>query len=219
MYTLYSIESSFILYAIILQLLFALITFSVSLVSYKVYRITQNTNTKSMVMAFLFVCGSYGIQAIFNFLILLRVRHSDFVMFGIHPLSVLNEQGLYLHVVFMAVGLSILMYNAFKTKTRSLLWYLILSSLMILFVSRNILTGFFMLTSLYLGFLAFHYYVNFQDKKTKGAFLITSAFSFLFVGNLMFVVMSASTFFYSLGHLFQFIGYILILVNYYIIQK
>lgn len=219
MYTLYSIESSFLLYALILQVIFSLVTFFIALIAYKIFNITQNNNTRSMALAFLFICASYAVQALFNFLIFLRVQHDYYVMFGVHPLSVLNEQGLYLHMVFMSVGLAILMYNAFKTNNKSVLWYMIISSLMVLFLSKNILFGFFMLTSLYLGFLAYHFYLNFRNNKKRGALMIAVAFTFLFFGNILFIFMRKSTIFYAIAHMFDFLGYLLILINYYTIRK
>jgi hypothetical protein len=219
MYTLYSIESSFIFYALILQVIFSLVTFFIALTAYKIFGITQNSNTRSMALAFFFICISYAVQALFNFLIFLRVQHDFLVMFGIHPLSVLNEQGLYLHMVFMSIGLAILMFNAFKTNNKSVLWYMIISSVMVLFLSKNILFGFFMLTSLYFGFLAHYFYSNYRKNRKKGALMIAVSFIFLFFGNLLFIFMRKSAIFYAIAHLFDFLGYLLILINYYTIRK
>lgn len=219
MYDLYSIDSHFFIYSIILQLFFSFITLFIAYISYKVHGITQNPQTKSMFLAFLFIFFSYIIQAFLNLFLILKVKHDFLVFMGIHPLSVFNEQGLYIHAVLMTIGFSFLMFNAFKTKDSSILWYLILSSFLVVFLSKNTFMGFFMLTSLYLGFLSYRFYLNFLKHKKQGPFLVAMAFILLFIGHFIFIFSRSSILFYVLAYLFSFIGYLLILANYYIIRK
>ena len=216
---LYLIESSFLGYAILLQVFFALITIFISYISYKLYRTFNQAQTKFMTMAFFFISASYGLQAFFNLLVLLGIQHDLYVMFGIHPLSVVNEQGLYVHALFLTIGLVFLMYNAFKTKNQSLLLYLVSSSFLVIFLSRNTLVGFLTLTALYLGFLSYSYYLNYLKNRKKCAFCIALAFLFLFLGHIILLLIKLSVVFYILAHIVNFIGYFLILMNYYIIKK
>jgi hypothetical protein len=219
MLNLYRIDTAVILYSIVLQLVFSFVTFFISYLSYKIFRITKNEQAKAMSLAFLFIFISYVVQAVFDFLIYLKVSHDSYVFLGIHPLSVLNEQGLYLHTVFFALGFSMLMYNAFRSDKKSLLWYFILSSLIILFISKTLMSGFFTLASLYLGFLAYHFFLNYNEKKTRASLVVAVAFTFLFIGKLAYLLFKPSALIFILDQTLDLLGYSLLISNYYLLRQ
>ena len=219
MHTFYLVESSFFILPILMQIFFALITLLITYLSFKVYRITKTSQTRSVSIAFFLIFLSYVIQATINFINYLEINPDLYVLFGIHPLSVFHNQGLYFHMLFLTIGLAFLMYTMFKSKESSLLWYFVLSSLLVFFLSANKLVGFFMLTSLYLVFLSYHYFLNYKKRRKIAPLFVTFGFFFLFLGHIVFIFMANSTFFYILGHIFDFIGYFLLLYNYYLIRK
>ena len=219
MHTFYLVESSYFLVPILMQVFFSVITLLITYLSFKVYRIVKTPQSKSMSIAFLLIFVSYIIQATINIITYMKINPDIYVLFGIHPLSVYHNQGLYFHMLFLTIGLAFLMYTVFKAKESSLLWYFVLSSLLVFFLSSNKIIGFFLLTSLYLAFLSYHFFLNYKKRKTKATLLVALGFFFLFLGHVGFIFMTTSTLFYLLGHGLDFIGYLLLLYNFYLIRK
>ena len=219
MNTLYLVEFRFFLLPVLMQVFFAIITLFISYQAFKVFRITKHPQSKSMSAFFFLIFISYVVQATINFLNVMKINPDIYVVFGIHPLSVFHNQGLYFHILFMTFGLAFLMFTVFKSKESSLLWYFVLTSVLVFFLSSNKLIGFFMLTVLYLAFLSYHYMLNYKKRKKIGPLLVALAFVSMLIGHLGFLFLTKSTLFYAIGHSFSFVGYLLLLVNYHIIKK
>lgn len=219
MTTLYSIEFPFLIFIICFQLFFAFITFLIAFFSIKIYKLTHQEKSKYLSIAFLLISFSYAVQALFNFLILLRINHELFTLFGIHPLSVFYNQGLFLHVFFMTIGITFLLYTTFKLKSRKLLLVLLFPSLLVLHLSRELLSGFFMITSFYLFFVFHHSLLNYKSHRKLKPLLIALAFFFLWAGQVVFLFMGANPGIYFTAHLFNFLTYSLILLNLFMILK
>jgi hypothetical protein len=219
MHTFYLVESRYFLAPVLMQVFFALITLLITYLSFKVYRIVKNPQARSMGIAFSLIFLSYLVQASINFINMIGINPKLYVVFGIHPLSVFRNQGLYIHMIMMTIGLAFLMYTVFKAKDPSLLWYFILSSFLVFLLSGNKLIGFFMLTSLYLGFLSYHFFLNYRKRRKIAPLFVALGFFFLFLGHVGFSFMATSTLFYIIGHVLDFIGYFFLLYNFYIIRK
>lgn len=219
MINLYNIGTDFIWYSILLQLIFCLVTSVIAYQAYKIFRITKKDQAKFMFLAFLSIFLSYLIQIIFDFLAWIGFNYNSYVFLGIHPLSVFNEQGLYFHVIFFTIGLAFLMYNAFRTENKGVMWYLILSSLLVLFLTKDLLIGFFLLGTLYLGFLSYHFYLNYNSKKSKNALLVVSSFAVLFAANVILIFMGSSSPLYYAAQTLNLLGYSLVLLNYFLLSK
>jgi len=219
MINLYSVESPFMVYEIFLQLFFALITFIISFISFKVFRITQRKNPKYMLTGFLLISFSYVVQALFNFFKILGYDYEKILVLGIHPLAIFQNQSVYVHIFLMTIGLSFLLLTTFKHTSRKLLLIILTPSLLSLFFSEYLLKSFFLITSLYLGFLFHHYLLNYLEHKNIKPLLIAFAFFFLFLGQVEFVFMGASVLMYIIANIFNFLAYLFILGNFYLIMK
>jgi hypothetical protein len=218
MINLYNVGTDFIWYSIMLQLIFCLVTSFIAYQAYKIYRITKKEQARFMFLAFLFVFVSYLVQAAFDTLAWIEINYTSYVLLGIHPLSVFNEQGLYFHALFFTIGLAFLMYNAFRTENKGVMWYLILSSLLVLFLSRNLLVGYFLLGALYLGFLSYHFYLNYNEKKTRNSLLVALSFAVLFTANVMLIFMQGLSVLYYGSQTLILFGYSLLLLNYMLLK-
>ncbi len=219
MATLYSVDFPFLVFVIFFQLFFSFITFLISYFSFKIYRLTHQEHSRSMLIAFLLIFFSYAVQAVFNFLILLGINPEVYVMFGIHPLSVFYNQGLFFHIFFMTIGITFLLLTTFKIKSRKLILVLLFPTLLVLIFARNLLFGFFMITSFYLFFVFHHSLLNYFGHKKKKPLLIALAFFFLWLGQVIFLFMGANPSIYFTAHVFNFIAYSLILFNLLLIIK
>ena len=220
MATLYSVDFPFLVFVIFFQLFFSFITFLISYFSFKIYRLTHQEHSRSMLIAFLLIFFSYTVQAVFNFLILFGINPDLYVMFGIHPLSVFHNQGLYSHVFFMTIGITFLLLTTFRIKSKKLILVLLFPTLLVLiFAKRLLLLGFFMITSFYLFFVFHHFYLNYLEHKKKKPLLIALAFFFLLLGQVIFLFMGANPSIYFIAHVFNFVAYSLILFNLILITK
>jgi len=220
MATLYSVDFPFLVFVIFFQLFFAFITFLISYFSFRIYRLTHQEQSRSLLIAFLLIFFSYAIQTAFNLLILLEINPEFYVMFGIHPLSVFYNQGLFLHVFFMTMGITFLLFTTFKIKSKKLILVLLFPTLLVLiFAKRLLLLGFFMITSFYLFFVFHHSFLNYLEHKKKKPLLIMLAFFFLLLAQLIFLFMGANPNIYFTAHVFNFIAYSLILFNLILIIK
>jgi len=219
MATLYSVDFPLLVFVIFFQLFFSFITFLISYFSFKIYRLTHQEHSRSMLIAFLLIFFSYAVQAAFNFLILIGINPDQYVMFGIHPLSVFYNQGLFFHVFFMTIGITFLLLTTFKHTSKKLILVLLFPTLLVLIFARNLLFGFFMITSFYLFFVFHHSLLNYRGQKKKMALLIMLAFFFLWLGQMIFLFMGANPTIYFIAHVFNFIAYSLILSNLLLIIK
>lgn len=217
--TLYLVDSGFFILPILMEIFFAIITLLISYLSFKVYSITRANQPRSMSIAFFMIFISYFVQAAINFINFTKINPEFFVFLGIHPLSVFYNKGLYFHMLLLTIGLAFLMYTVIKAKEPTLLLYFIFSSLLVIFLAYNTLTAFFMLTSLYLAFLSYHYYNNYRKKKKTAPLIVAAGFFLLFLGHIGFSFMSRTTLFYIIGHTLDFFGYLMLLINYYMITK
>ena len=220
MVTLYSVDFPFLVFVIFFQLFFSFITFLISFFWFKIYRLTHQEHSRSMLIAFLLIFFSYAVQAAFNFLILLGINPDIYVMFGIHPLSVFYNQGLFLHVFFMTIGITFLLLTTFKIKSKKLILVLLFPTLLVLIFAKGlILLGFFMITSFYLFFVFHNSLLNYLEHKKKKPLLIALAFFFLLLGQVIFLFMGANPSIYFTAHVFNFVAYSLILFNLLLITK
>ena len=219
MINLYSIDSPFIVYEILLQIFFAFITLLISYLALKVYRVTKRRSPKYILIGFLFMAISYGVQAMFNFMGILGYNYDSFMFLGIHPLAIFHNQSIYMHIFFMTIGFSFLLLTTFKNVSRKLLLIILLPTLLTLLYSRFLLQSFFVITSAYLAFMVHHYFLTYIERRNKNSLLIMFAFLLLFLGQVEFIFMGRSLLIYVIANLFNFLAFILILVNFYLIVK
>jgi len=219
MINLYSIDSPFILFEMLLQVFFAFITLLISYLALKVYNVTKRKSAKYILIGFLFMAFSYLVQAIFSFLKLLEYDYELYLLFGIHPLAIFQNQSIYLHIFFMTIGFSFILLTTFKNVSKKLLLIILLPTLLTLLHSRFLLQSFFVITSVYLAFMVHHYFLNYVERKNVHPLLITFAFLLLFLGQVEFVFMGTSLLIYLIANIFNFLAFILILINFYLIVK
>ncbi len=219
MVNLYFIETNFLTFALIFQILFALVTLMISLISFKIFGLTGKERTGYFGIAYLLISASYGVQAFYNMIILSKLDPRVLVMLGIHPVSVFFNQGLYFHVFLMTLGLSLLLYSTFKTRNKKILSVLVLTAVLLQVYSNDLLASFFIISTIYSFFLLHYFHWNHTMIKTSGSFLIFMSFLFLFLGQLMFYFVRLNIFFYSLAHILNLIAYLLMLYNLYLIFK
>ncbi len=203
----------------ILELLFAVIALVIAIFARKIYKVTDQRPLKFMSLAFFCISISYFIQSLFNFLLIMEIRANNSLAAKVKYLILFHSTGIYAYMLFMTIGLSFLVYMTFKTERQRILWLLIATSVTILLFTSDALRIFFILSSIYLVFITWHFVENYIKNPTVKTLLIALAFVFLLIGNVHFIFSMNHSLFYVMGHLLELAAYILIAVNLYMVLK
>ena len=205
--------SWFVGYDIFLEGMFALITLAVSFLAFKIYRQTSEKRVKLLSQAFFFIAISYLFQSFFNGLMLVKATERIPLILKIKQILLFQAFGVYLQILFMMVGLAILLYMTFKTEKRRIFWFLLTVTILPLLFIPNPFEVFFLFSTLYLGFILWHFIDNYREHRQAKTLLVTLAFLFLLIGKAHFLVAVNHQVFYVIGHLLELIAYLLILAN------
>lgn len=202
-----------------LEFLFAIILLAVALFGHKIYKKTGQRQIKYFSLAFLFIGVSYVIQSIFNYLVVSQLVETVCYVIKFRSIALFNLYGMYAHMLLMTIGLVLLVYMTFKIEDKRPLWLLMIISLLAIFLSCNQLYIFYLLSSVYLIFLVWHFLGNYLKNKTGNSLLIATAFLLIFFGSVHFTFSMDHQPYYVVGHILELFAYLLILINLLIVKK
>lgn len=206
-------------YSAILEFAFAAITLIVGIYAYKVYKISEQRQSKLFSFSFLLISLSYFIWAFVNLAIMLEVKESANTILEIKDVSLLNMIGVYSYIILFITGLIVLTYMTLQVKNLkllALLWAVIIFSI---FLNSNLLYMYNLLSTLLLIFIVIHYVINYVKHRQAKTLLVLVAFIFLLFASIHFIISINHSFFYVIGHILSFIAYILILLNLLLVIK
>ena len=194
----------FVGYNIILEFLFALISFAVSYYAFKVYRISAQRPARLFGIAFLCIGIAYAVQSLLNLGIVDYVGRNTFVTYTI---------GIYIHMALWIVALTTLAHVACKLSNRHFYVLLLSSLLLSIFFSANAGFLFYLLSSLLLVFISVFYFQNYVKNKQLNTMLVLMAFLFLLFGKIHFLFALDHGAYYVIGHVLELAAYAFILAN------
>ena len=206
-------------YDIVLEISFAIITFIVAMLGFKVYKATSQKQPLYLAWAFLFISISNILLSILNLLILTKLNENICGTIKIHSVTTFNTIGIYINMFFMIIGLALLTFMTLKSKDIRGLIVITGLSLIAVFLSANALYMFYAVSSLLLITISGYFIKNFlKNKKTK-TLLIAIAFLFLLFGSVHFLFAVNHQLFYVIGHFLELIAYSLVLINFFMVLK
>ncbi|HIH31701.1 TPA: hypothetical protein HA235_03255 [Candidatus Woesearchaeota archaeon] len=209
----------FFTYSIILEIAFALITLMIAIYAFRIFKLTDNEQTKNFGIAFVFICGAYIIQAITNILIFSKFDDDVSVMVNLNNVFLINLFGLYAHALFYAIGLILLLYVTLKTDNWRIFILLLAMVCITIFFSTHKLFMFYVLCSLILFFIVIYYFLHYINHKKANNLVVLIGLLLLFIGTLYFVFATNAEIYYLIGYLFAMAAYLLLLINLIIILK
>lgn len=209
----YFSPSWFFGYDVVLEIFFAIISLMIGLFAYRIYKITEKKRIWLFGIAFVLIGTSYIFQSILNFFILSELNANICSSIKVMTVAQFDMMGMTAHMTFMTAGLVMLAYMTFRTEKTSALWLLQLISFAAIFTSRNEIFMFFIVSSIYILYLAIHYLHYYLIKKESKILLVFSAFVLLAIANLQFLFAVDRSLFYVIGHILEFFSYLLILIN------
>lgn len=215
----YHSPSWFYGYDVFLELSFAIVSLVVALFAFKIYKDTNSRFVKFFGIAFASISISYIIQSVLNFMIVTRLNENVCRFMKIQSVAMFENIGMLFHIFFFTIGVSILLYNTCKVKSLKLLWIFLIVSLGSIFLTANTLYMFYFMSTVYLSFLSYHFIKNYLKKKQGKILLVALAFVFLLFGHFHFLVAVNHQLFYVIGHILEFLAYIFIAINLYLVRK
>ena len=206
-------------YDIILELFFAVITLTIFGVSYNIYKLSNERRTGLFALSFFFISISYIIQSSFNFLILIKLNETISMALKILSIESFNNIGFVLSIFMRVFGFIILTFMTIKTKNNKVLLLFIITTLVGLYTSQNILYTYSLISSIYLIFILSYYIKNYNKNKNNKTLFVAVAFFFILIGNAHYLFVVNHEIAYVLEHLLELIAYLFILTNLFLVKK
>lgn len=202
-----------------LEASFAVITFLVALLAFGMYKRTSHNWTRIFGFSFLLISISYMIQSIFNFLTISSLHEQICMAVRFNSIATFQALGLLTHIILMTLGLSMLLYTTLKDKRLRTLWLLLAVSFGAIFLSNNVVYMFYLMSTIYLAFISWHFILNYHRKRKTMTLLVAAAFVLLFIGSFHFVISVNHQLFYVVGHILELVAYLLILANILLLRR
>jgi len=219
MLNLYLIPNWFFGIDVVFELAFAVVSLIVSLYAFKIYKLSNQTQSKLFGFSFLFFSISYFIQSFMNFAIISKLNENVCVALKFQSIDALNTLGIYAHILFFTLGLATLTYMTLRTNNKKLHSLIIVIAIFFILFSANKIYSFYFLSSIFLIYIVSHYFLNYLENKQTKTLLVLIAFIFLLFGNIHFMFAVNHILFYILAHFLELISYSLILINLLLILK
>ncbi|MBI2148757.1 hypothetical protein HYU23_03685 [Candidatus Woesearchaeota archaeon] len=214
---LYLIPEWFFKYTIAFELIFGLITLIVGIYALKIYKLSNQKQTKNFGIAFIFISIAYFIQAILNSILFSKLYTERII--ALSTFNLWSNIGIFLYMFFFLAGLITLVYVTFNInsfRVYSLLFLLILGSMIVTPFKLNI---FHIFTSILLIYIVVHYFLNYIKNKQLKNFLVLVAFTLLLFGNIDLIFSLNNSIYYVIADIISLIAYIIILINLILIAR
>ena len=192
-----------------MELVFAIVAALVAFFSFKIYKISEEEDSKFFGISFSLISLSYTVWATMNLFLLSKISAEIFEfelnnILSITYISALVQMGLFV------IGLVTLTYSTLPKRTGGTYYLLAGLSLLAIVSSSLPLITFRIVSVLLLSFLLYHYMVEHKSKKAR---LTLVAFALLLVSSIDFIFTIRYSLAYVIGHLLELVAYSLILTR------
>lgn len=218
MAVLYVSPSWFYWVSIIFEIIFALVTGAVAFYSFKVYNLTKQRDSKLFGFGFLFISLSYIVWLLINLFLLNKIDNGMHVL-DLNKIAFLGILGVYSHIIFFTIGLLTLIYLTLKVENIQIYFMLVILTFLCLILSFNKALAFYLLSSVFLLYIVYHYIVQYVKKRKTKSLLVLNAFILLAISFIQFIFASQNYLYYVFGHFLELIAYVILLFQLIIIKK
>ena len=219
MHEIYLVPLWFLRLDIAMELIFAVITLLVSLYSFKVYKLSEQRQSKIFGISFLLISLSYFIRFIISLVISMKLNTSFLNPNVLQTINYLSNFGIYFYMILFIAGLITLTYMTFKTKNIEMYILLLITIALAIIFSFNAVSVFYILFYVFLAFILVYYLQNYLKNKNWKTFVVLLAFGLLFLSSIHFMLPGDDIFYYMLSHFFELMAYLLILIELILIVK
>ncbi len=199
-------------YDIILEVLFALITLTVAVYAFRVYRLSDQRDSKLFGSAFLLISISYSLWALLNGFAVSELGNARTIL-ELEQANIWRYLGIYAHILFFLSGIATLTYMTLKVRSAKIYSLLLIFVIVsVLLVDEKYLIT-YLLSTIMLLYVIGSYINEYGRNKNKKVFSTLLAFVFLLLGGAEFIFSPSRNTFYVLGHILELAAYGLILVS------
>ena len=185
----------------------------------KVYRATSQRLAQYFGYGFLLVAVAYLFQSVFNFLVYSKLNTQVCQIANLSSVSIVDTIGFYGYMLLMISGLAVLLFVSLKSEVKRTLLFLFIISVIGIISSKKPLYTFYVLSSIYLLFISWHFIENYFKHRKAITLSSALAFIFLFFGAFHFLISVNHEVYYVIGHILSFFAYLMILINWYLVRK
>ncbi len=209
--SLYFVPSWFFDIDIVLGVIFALITGIVAAYSVKLSMLTEERQFKLFSIAFTCISASYVLRLVLN-LFLTKVLATQPGVLWIADFNLFSKTIIYLYILLFIVGYVTLAYTTFRVRNLSVYVLLILLSMTAIFFSLNKSLTVYLISSLFLAFICYHYIRRCFNTPSRKKVLIIAAFLLLLASNVSFMFITDYSFYqgYILSESLELVAYLVI---------
>src|SRR3989344_3461439 len=206
-------------YDVLFEAFFFIISLITALYALKVHRATGEELSQYFGYGFLLISAAYLFQLLSNFLVYSRLNTEVCQIANLSSVATVDSIGIYGYMLLMISGLVLLLFVSLKSRMKRTLLILLILSFILILSSKNQLYTFFLLSSIYLAFIAWHFLENYLKHKKATTLSVALAFLFLLFGSFHFLISVNHEAFYVIGHILGFFAYLMILINWYLVRK
>jgi len=212
MFETYLIPNWFFGFDIAMELLFAIITFLVSVFAFKINSVTKERKIKLFGIGFLLISLSYFVWAGLNYWFV-GLAQDGFREISINQAAIIGLISLYAYITLFTIGLVTLVYVSCNNPGGRTYYIMVGLSLLVIASSLYKLISFRILSIFLISFILYRYFEDYLKNKNKKTLLISLAFALLVLSNIDFLFLSVYYEAYVIGHILELAAYLLILVN------
>lgn len=214
---LYLIPTWFFSYSILFSIIFGIITLVVGLYALKVYRLSNQEQSKIFGIAFILIASSYFVRAITTLVLFVKLRLLQTIQLA--NFDLFTDIGIFIQITLLFAGFIALVYMTLRIKNPRLYFLLLSLCLAPLFLTEFNLTITHILLALILIYITGHYLICYLNNCQIRNITVLIAFAILMLVHIDLVFSLIDGFYYILGDILSFIAYLLILINLILITK
>ncbi len=207
----YQVPSWFYGYDLLLEVIFFLVTLFVAVYAFRLYRLAGEKQLQYLGIGFSCFSFAYLIQSLVNLRLFSRFHVPLSSDFGVVNIGVLNNFGIFVHILFFLAGLLTLYYMALEVKDPRQFTFSVVLILVLLLFTRYKLLVFYLISMVLFLILFSRYYVH--HKKNGASQHMAVAFFLLMLANLLFQFSIVYELGYALGHFLELFAYLVIFSN------
>ncbi len=197
-----------------IEMIIALIVF---INAYRIYRITSQKRYQYLALSFLFIGASLFVRSLTNLAVYTKfLEQNPKVLFtliqAINDISSIYREGILLFTLLMLIGTLILTLLALKIKNKMSIILIFILSLISVFLGQSTYITFYLISTILFIFITIHFIKNWLGHKSLNTFMVFIAFLSLLIANIFFLATIKYQIAYFIGHAFQLIGYIVLLI-------
>ena len=212
MVTVYIVPNWFHGYDVSFEIMFAVITLLVSLFSFKIFKLSEQKESKYFAVGFLLISLSYFVWAFLNLRLVSELKEGVRVL-ELKNLLIFSTVSIYVYMILALVGIIVIAYTTLKINNEIAFLLIVIPSIATLFLSNNKTLAFGILSSIMLLFIFVHFYLEFRKDNNLKRGLVMVAFLLLFIGNIEFSFVQNSYVHYVVRHILDLAAYVLVLIS------